>query len=132
MEALYAGVEGTSFVGATAESREAGGPGGGMIHGATLPAEGFENIFDAIEAMDEAANNHAGGGQTANGAGLSDRDRVLARREMRKKAEAAAREDELLTARQRYFQERVLADHAQRSQYLGQHYGSFISSAMRA
>ena len=49
----------------------------------------------------------------------SARDRVLARRESRKLAEAAAREDELLHARQRYFQERVLADYAQRTQYQG-------------
>jgi hypothetical protein len=49
----------------------------------------------------------------------SAKDRVLARRESRKLAEAAAREDELLHARQRYFQERVLADYAQRTQYQG-------------
>ena len=49
----------------------------------------------------------------------SAKDRVLARRESRKLAESAAREDELLHARQRYFQERVLADYAQRTQYQG-------------
>ena len=56
---------------------------------------------------------------------ISAKDRVLARREQRRRAEDAARQGELLHARQRYFQERVLADHAQRSQYLG----SFVSHA---
>ena len=60
----------------------------------------------------------------------SARDRVLARRENRKRAEAAAREDELLHARQRYFQERVLADHAQRTQYQG-HLGSGLMGPER-
>lgn len=51
--------------------------------------------------------------------GLSAKDRVLMRREMRRRLEAEQREGDLRDARQRYFQERVLADNAQRSQYLG-------------
>jgi len=51
--------------------------------------------------------------------GLSAKERVLAKKELRKRQEAAAREGDLAAARQRYFQERVLADHQQRSQYLG-------------
>ena len=51
--------------------------------------------------------------------GVSAKERVLARREQRRRAEAEARESDLMNARQRYFQERVIADNAQRSQYLG-------------
>jgi len=57
----------------------------------------------------------------------STKDKVLARREIRKRAEAAEREGQLLHARQRYFQERVLADHAQRSQYCG-HMGPLLGA----
>ena len=94
-------------------------------------ADSFDS--DADEGMSSAA---VGGGtekerEVGASVFLSDRDRVLARREMRKRAEAAAREDELLTARQRYFQERVIADHAQRSQYLGS-LAPFPTTAMRA
>ena len=51
--------------------------------------------------------------------GLSAKERVLAKKELRKRQEEATREGDLAAARQRYFQERVLADNAQRSQYLG-------------
>ena len=51
--------------------------------------------------------------------GLSAKERVLAKKELRKRQEEAAREGDLAAARHRYFQERVLADNAQRSQYLG-------------
>ena len=59
-------------------------------------------------------------GPSAPPMGLSAKQRVLMRRDLRKRMEAEQREDDLLHARQRYFQERVLADNVQRSQYLGQ------------
>ena len=59
--------------------------------------------------------------------GLSAKERVLAKKELRKRQEEAAHEGGLAAARQRYFQERVLADNAQRSQYLG----SFVPYAER-
>jgi hypothetical protein len=65
-------------------------------------------------------NNHHGGDADADPLnGMTAKDRVLARREMRKRQESQAREDDLMRARRTYFQERVLADNAQRSQYLG-------------
>jgi hypothetical protein len=51
--------------------------------------------------------------------GMSAKERVLAKKELRKRHAEAARVGDLASARRTYFQERVLADHAQRSQYLG-------------
>ena len=74
------------------------------------------------------ANGHGdenGGGGSSNAEpdvavmGLSAKDRVLARREARRRHEAEQHEGDLMHARQRYFKERVLADNAQRSQYRG-------------
>ena len=77
-----------------------------------------ENWLPPAPASANTEHGSAGAGES-NLMGISAKDRVLARREMRRRAAEERREDDLKTARQRYFQERVLANNAQRSQYLG-------------
>ena len=83
----------------------------------TENASSVRNLnYGALSDRSEGAGNSEMEGGLG---GLSAKDRVLAKKEMRKRQEEAAREGDLAAARQRYFQERVLADNAQRSQYLG-------------
>ena len=102
------------------------------------PPSAGERIDSAREHHAAAAADAAAGDENCFGSranpntvGLTAKERVLARREMRKREEIAAREGDLMHARQRYFQERVLADNAQRSQYLGSRSEHLLGSYMR-
>ena len=76
-------------------------------------------VFEANGHGDENGGGSSNAEPDVAVMGLSAKDRVLARREARRRHEAEQHEGDLMHARQRYFKERVLADNAQRSQYRG-------------